>query len=66
MKLKDLYDQRPPGRHGEIQVQGDRCIVEEAGGVDEYIIGPEGELRLLHSDRWLRQAIAAIRAKIGA
>lgn len=64
--LKDLYDQRPPGRHKEITVMGDRVIVAEADGVDEYALGPDAQLQLLRSDRWLRQAMAAIRGKLGA
>lgn len=61
MKLTDLYQQQPPGRHQEIIVLGDRVFFDG----EEFAIGADGELRLLRSQKALTQKIDAIRAKLG-
>ncbi len=62
MKLTDLYQQQPTVRHQEIVVMGDRVFFDG----EEFAIGPDGELRLLRSQKALTQHIDAIRAKLGA
>ena len=73
MTLKELYDQTPVAEHGNITVSGDRVYTRTAEGVEEYLLMPDGKLRLLRSDLLLgkdmsalRSDIAKIKAKMGA
>ena len=70
MTLKDLYDQTPVSQHASIIVSGDRVYVRSSDGTDEHLLGGDGELRLLHSDRVapmsaIRSDLAKIKAKLG-
>ena len=49
MNLVGLYKQTPVERHPEIIVSGDRLFFDN----EEYIIGGDGELKLVHSDKEL-------------
>ena len=63
MNLVELYSLIPVERHNEIVVSGDRLFFEN----EEYIIeGEESELRLIRSDRDIRQGLERIRTKLGA
>jgi len=61
MNLKELYDLIPAARHPEIVVSGDRLFFDG----EEYIIGGDGELKLVHSYKGLEQAVARIETKLG-
>lgn len=70
MNLKELYDQTPVAGHADILVSGDRVYVRSSEGVEEYLLLPDGEIRLLRSDKvnpiaGLRQDLANIKAKLG-
>lgn len=67
MKLKELYDQTPVARHGDIRVIGGQVFVRDAGGdTAEYLLTADGELWLVRSDKKLKADVDAIRQKLGA
>jgi len=61
MNLKQLYDQTPVARHSEIIVSDDRVFFDG----EEYLFLPNGDLRLLRSQKALEQKLAQIAAKLG-
>lgn len=66
MNLVKLYEQTPVERHGDIKVVGDRVFVKGTdSSIDEYILGSDGELWPIRSDRGLKQALEAIKGKLG-
>lgn len=71
MNLKELYDPASGTEHGNIIVSGDRVYTRTAEGVEEYLLMPDGELRLLRSDKdapmaSIRSDLAKLKAKLGA
>ncbi len=60
MNIVELYEQTPVERHAEIIVSGDRLFFES----EEFIIGAEGELRLIKSQKELEQRLAQIDGKL--
>lgn len=62
MNLAELYKQTPRERHQEIVVSGNRLFFDG----EEYVIGGDGELRLIRSDKDVRQRIEAILAGVVA
>ena len=69
MNLVELYAKIPVERHKDIKVVEDKVFVKDADGcVDEYLISAidEGEeLWLIRSDGEQKQALEAIKAKLG-
>ena len=61
MKLNELYAQTPVARHPEIVVSRDRVCFDG----EEYAVLPDGELRLLRSQKELEQRVRQIAAKLG-
>lgn len=61
MTLQKLYSQTPVERHSEILVFADKVFF--AG--DEYLLLPDGELRLVRSQTELEQRLRQIAAKLG-
>ena len=61
MNLVELYKQTPEDRHSEIIVSSDRLFFDGA----EYVLQPDGELRLVRSEKELKQKLIAIEAKLG-
>jgi len=59
--LVQLYQQTPVARHPEIIVSNDRVFFDD----EEYIIQPDGELKLVRSEKELKQKLIAIEAKLG-
>ena len=53
MNLKKLHDLTPADRHPEIVVSGEMVFFDNA----EYVIGGDGELRLVRSLKALEQRI---------
>ena len=62
MDLVQLYQQTPVARHPEIIVSNDRVFFDD----EEYIIQPDGELKLVRSEKELKQKLIAIEAKLDA
>ena len=60
MDLVQLYQQTPVARHPEIIVSNDRVFFDD----EEYIIQPDGELKLVRSEKELKQKLTAIEAKL--
>ncbi len=66
MNLAELYEKTPGGKHGNIKVTGDRVLVRgEDQSCEEYLIDTSGELWLIHSNREEKQALTAIKNKLG-
>ena len=61
MTIVELYGGLPPERHGEVLVQGDRLFF--AG--EEYLVLPDGELRLVRSLRSVEERLARIETSLG-
>ena len=60
MNLVQLYQQTPVGRHSEIVVSGDKLFFED----EEYVIQGDGELRLVRSEKELKQRLARIEDRV--
>ena len=60
MNLVQFYEQTPVARHSEIIVSGERVFFDD----EEYILQPDGELKLVRSEKELKQKLAAIEAKL--
>ncbi len=60
MNLKELYDLTPVARHPEIVVSGERVFFDN----EEYVIGGDGKLRLVRSQKDLEQRLARIETKL--
>lgn len=56
MNLKELYYLTPVARHPEIVVSGERVFFDN----EEYVIGGDGELRLVRSQKTLDERIDQI------
>ncbi len=65
MNIVELYQETPVEGHGKIRAVGNRVLVTSNDGTDEYLMDTSGDLCLVHSDRDLRQDIAAIKEKLG-
>jgi len=61
MNMMELYARTPVEKHHEIVVSGDRLFFEG----EEYVIGSEGELRLVRSNKGLEQRLDRIEANMG-
>ena len=61
MNLVELYKQTPVARHSEIIVSSDRLFFDG----EEYVLQPDGELKLIRSEKELKQKLIAIEAKLG-
>lgn len=61
MRLPDLYQQTPVARHAEIVVAGDRVFFDG----EEYLLQPDGNLRLVRSQKGVEQKLEQIAAKLG-
>lgn len=61
MKLKDLYDSIPPAEHGQVLLSGDRVYYDG----EEFIVGGDGELHLVHSHKALQERLDQIAAELG-
>lgn len=61
MNIVELYTQVPVERHQEIVVSVDRLFFDN----EEYVIGGDGELRLVRSNKELVQKVEQIGAKLG-
>lgn len=75
MDLVALYAGTPVERHGDIIISGGRVYVRGAEGTEEYVLLPDGELKLVRSDpstssgqalEAIRQDVERIKAKLGA
>ena len=62
MNLIEFYKQTPVARHPEIIVSGDRVFFDG----EEYVLQPDRELKLIRSEKELKQKLAAIEAKLSA
>ena len=60
MNLVELYKQTPVERHSEIVVSGDKLFFED----EEYVIQGDGELRLVRSEKKLKQRLARIEDRV--
>ena len=60
MNLIELYKQTPVARHSEIIVSGERVFFDS----EEYVLQPDGELKLVRSEKELKQKLTAIEAKL--
>ena len=60
MDLVQLYQQTPVARHPEIIVSNDRVFFDD----EEYILQPDGKLKLIRSEKELKQKLTAIEAKL--
>jgi len=60
MNLVELYKQTPVARHSEIIVSSDRLFFDG----EEYILQGDGELKLIRSEKELKQKLIAIEAKL--
>ena len=50
MNLVQLYESTPVQEHANIRVCGDRVFVKDSqGGVEEYLLGDDGDLWLVRS-----------------
>lgn len=59
MNIVELYKQVPAERHSEIVVSGDRLFYDG----EEYVIGDDGELKLVHSHKGVEQKL--VTTKLG-
>lgn len=67
MNLKELYKQTASEKHSQIRVSGGRAFVQgDDGSLEVYSVADDGELFLVFSDKAMREALAAIRARLGA
>lgn len=66
MNLDELYAQTPTSEHGNILASGDRVYVRTPEGTEEYVLEPNGEIRLIRSNKDIRRGLERIRAKLGA
>ena len=60
MNLVELYKQTPVARHSEIIVSSDRLFFDG----EEYILQGDEELRLVRSEKELKQRLTMIEAKL--
>ena len=60
MNLVQFYQQTPVKRHSEIVVSGDKLFFED----EEYVIQGDGELRLVRSEKELKQRLARIEGRV--
>ena len=60
MNLVQFYQQTPVKRHSEIVVSSDRLFFDGA----EYVLQPDGELRLVRSEKELKQRLARIEDRV--
>ena len=60
MNLVQFYQQTPVKRHSEIIVSSDRVFF----GDGEYVLQPDGELRLVRSEKELKQRLARIEDRV--
>ena len=60
MTIVELYTKTPVARHPEIIVSGKRVFFED----EEYVLQPNENLILVHSDKELKQKLTAIEAKL--
>jgi len=61
MNIVELYDKTPVERHREVFVSEDRLFFDG----EEYVIGGDGELRLVRSEKGLEEKLAQIETKLG-
>ena len=61
MNIVELYQQTPVARHSEIIVSSNRLFFNG----EEYILQPDGELKLVRSEKELKQKLIAIETKLG-
>ena len=61
MNLVELYQQTPVARHSEIIVSGERVFFDD----EEYILQPDGKLKLIRSEKELKQKLTTIADKLG-
>ncbi len=62
MNIAQLFASTPAARHAEIVVAGDRVFFEN----EEFIAeGESRQLRLVRSDKALRQTVGQVAAKLG-
>ena len=59
--ITELYQQVPVERHQEIVVSGDRLFFDG----EEHIIGGDGELKLIRSQKGLEQRLTEIKTQLG-
>ncbi len=62
MNIRELYEQVPVERHREIVVSGSRLFYDG----EEYLIGADGELALVHSHKALEQKLQQVLAQVQA
>ena len=62
MNLVQFYQQTPVARHSEIIVSSDRLFFDG----EEYVLQPDGELKLIRSEKELKQKLTTIEAKLSA
>jgi len=60
MNIVELYKQTPVARHSEIIVSSDRLFFDG----EEYILQPDGELKLIRSEKELKQRLARIEDRV--
>ena len=61
MNIIELYAKTPVDRHQEIVVSGGRLFFDG----EEYVIGGDGELKLIRSSKGLAQSLEQILVKMG-
>jgi len=61
VNLAEFYDTTPVERHHEIVISGDRLFFAK----EEFVICPDGELRLVHSHKDIEGRLARIEEKLG-
>jgi len=61
MNMAELYSQILRERHPEVVVLRDRLFFDG----EEYVISPDGELKLVHSHKDIEQKLAQIGTKLG-
>jgi len=61
MNIVELYAQTPVERHQEIAVSGDRVFFDG----EEYVIGGDGDLKLVRSQKGVEQRLGQIGTKLG-
>ena len=60
MNLVELYQQTPVKRHSEIIISSDRLFFDG----EEYILQGDEELKLIRSEKEIKQRLTAIEARI--
>jgi len=60
MNIVKFYEQIPVERHQEIVISGDRLFLDG----EEYVIGGDGDLRLVRSNKQLLQKVEQISTKL--